>query len=516
MIGSTGLADAPARSGMLRVSWPRAICTAVALCIAQAASAADAVVDPADPGIRDPAEFDPKRPPAAELTMEVADGFSIAAVGDLILSRPLSQHAQQLPRFGKAIELLRGSDVAFGNLETTIFDPRTFAGAPYSWGGDWTNSAVPAAAGDLRKMGFTLVGRANNHSLDWGLEGMRETGRWLDEAGIAWAGVGESHGLARAPAYVETPKGRIALVSLASTFRPTSESLPAAGAAPGRPGLSALRLDEQVGVPASVLALIEQARCALKPAPCETDEGKSRLSGTSYVQAERFAYQHAMDPVDLAEVLRAVRGAQQNADFVVVAIHSHECSEGCDAPGTPRGAADFLKQLARAAIDAGADMFVTTGIHNLGAIEIYDSPQRGKRPIFYGLGNFFWSDVQELLGADIVRGNRELLEKAWERPQRATEYDLSAPLNADSFANGFTFESVIARCRFANGELERIELHPVEEGYGRTLPTSGIPQVVTDEATARAIIEQVRARTAAFGLPELPLTMRGARAEIVP
>ena len=75
---------------------------------------------------------------------------------------------------------------------------------------------------------------------------------------------------------------------------------------------------------------------------------------------------------------------------------------------------------------------------------------------------------------------------------------------------------MIARCRYANGELERIELHPVEEGYGRTLPTSGIPQLVTDETAARAIIDQVRTRTAAFGLPELSLTMRGARAEIIP
>lgn len=476
--------------------------------------ASDPPVDPADPGIRDAAAFDPKRPPAAELAMQVADGFSIAAVGDLIISRALSQHATRLPRFAAAIELLRGSDIAYGNLETTIFDPRTFTGSPYSFDGDWTLSAVPAVAGDLRSMGFSLVSRANNHALDWGLEGMRETGRWLDEAGIAWAGVGESHGLARAPAYVETARGRVALVSLASTFRATSESLPANGAAPGRPGLSALHLDRSIDVPARVMELLDQARCALQGEPCSSE--KRELFGARYQSAERFAYRHAMDPVDLAEILRAVRAAQQNADFVVVAIHSHECSEGCDQPGVPRGAADFLRQLAHAAIDAGADLFVTTGIHNLGAVEVYDSPQRGKRPVFYGLGNFFWSDVQELLGADIVRRNRAALEKAWLQPARATEYDLSAPLNAKSFANGFTFESVIARCRFAGGELERIELHPVEEGYGRTLPESGIPQLVTNERAAHAIIEQLRARTAAFGLPELRLTLRGTRAEIEP
>ena len=116
-----------------------------------------------------------------------------------------------------------------------------------------------------------------------------------------------------------------------------------------------------------------------------------------------------MDPGDLAEIYAAIRSAQLNADFVIAAIHSHECSIGCDDDDAPRGAANFLKELARGAIDSGADMFVATGNHNLGPIEIYDSPARGKRPIFYGLGNFFWSDVQELLPADLFARNRELL-----------------------------------------------------------------------------------------------------------
>ncbi len=112
-----------------------------------------------------------------------------------------------MPAFGAVIEILRGTDVTFGNLETTIFDPRTFEGAPYSWDGDWTNASLPAVADDLKAMGFDIVGRANNHSQDWGLEGMRETARWLDEAGIAHAGAGESHRMARAPAYFESPQG---------------------------------------------------------------------------------------------------------------------------------------------------------------------------------------------------------------------------------------------------------------------------------------------------------------------
>ena len=74
-----------------------------------------------------------------------------------------------------------------------------------------------------------------------------------------------------------------------------------------------------------------------------------------------------MDPEDLAEILKNVRAARENADFVIVSIHSHECSAGCDDSDLPRGAGNFLKMLAHEAIDSGADLFVTTGNHNLGA-----------------------------------------------------------------------------------------------------------------------------------------------------
>jgi poly-gamma-glutamate capsule biosynthesis protein CapA/YwtB (metallophosphatase superfamily) len=57
---------------------------------------------------------------------------------------------------------------------------------------------------------------------------------------------------------------------------------------------------------------------------------------------------------------------------------------------------------------------------NLGPIEIHDSPARGKRPFFYGLGNFFRSDVQEPLPSDLFTRNRQLLAAAWQAPEKAT------------------------------------------------------------------------------------------------
>ena len=485
---------------------------ALALALASAATVAeDARFGPADPIVRDEGQFDPKRPVEQELQASVPDGFSAVAVGDLIISRPLSQHAERLPAFGAVLEILRSTDVTFGNLETTIFDPRSFEGAPYSWDGDWTNASVPDVAGDLKSMGFDIVGRANNHSLDWGLDGMRETARWLDEAGVPHAGVGDSHRMARAPAYFESPQGRIAVVSFASTFRPTSESLPPAANAPGRPGLSALRVTTTTQVPRNVVEALAKLQCSLYATRCKDIPREGHFFGTAYRQADRFSYEHTMDPGDLAEIHAAIRSAQLNADFVIAAIHSHECSIGCDDDGAPRGAANFLKELARGAVDSGADLFVVTGNHNLGPIEIYDSPARGKRPIFYGLGNFFWSDVQEQLPADLFARNRELLGTAWQEAEKATEYDLTAPLNKQYFANSHTFQSVIAEVRFEGNELSQVVLHPVALGYGDRLTTSGIPRLVADEPAAREILDQIVKQTDQFGLPALEIGYSGRR-----
>jgi poly-gamma-glutamate capsule biosynthesis protein CapA/YwtB (metallophosphatase superfamily) len=337
-------------------------------------------VNPAGPGIKNPALLDANRPPQRELQTNVPDGFTVTAVGDLIISRPLSQYAARDPHFKAVLDALHGTDVLYGNLETTIFDARTFKGYPYSFEGDWTNSSLPSVARDLRTMGFDLVSRANNHSFDWGLEGMRETNEWLNRAGIAYAGVGEDRALARAAAYFESSKARVGLVSFASTYRPTTDALPAQGAAPARPGLSALAVSEIVDLPPGDMQSLARVSCNLYRVGCGEVPPTIALFGNSFKTSDTFHYEYSVDPEDLAGIEAAIRSGKQNGDFLIAAIHSHECSVDCDDPNKAELPAGFLRGVAHGAIDSGADVFVTTGIHNLGPIEIY----RG-RPIFYGL-----------------------------------------------------------------------------------------------------------------------------------
>lgn len=443
--------------------------------------------------------------------MSVRDGFTLTAVGDLIISRPLSQYAAREPGFKSVLDVLNQGDALYGNMETPILDVRYFKGYPYSFAGDWTLSALPAVAKDLRKMGFDFVSRANNHAEDWGIEGMRETSRWLDDANIVWAGVGEDRGLARSPAFFESGKGRLAIVSFASTYLPTAAALPVEGATPGRPGVSALAVTQYVDVPRPLMKSLADASCRLQRANCGKIPASLSLFTQNFKLAETFGYEYAMDPEDQAEIYRSIREGKQNADFLVATIHSHECAQDCDDPSKPELAAGFLRPLAHYAIDSGADEFVTTGIHNLGPIEIYKG-----RPIFYGLSNFFWSDIQLPLSHDLYQENHATLSDVYAHPERATNWDLSAPLNVSGgFAEPFIFQTVIAQTTFSAGRLARIKLYAVDLGYGKKLSESGIPQLA-DSAEAAVIFKRITDATAQYGLPPLKMTIAGSVATIEP
>lgn len=472
--------------------------------------AAVALLGAGGPQVKDPSLFDPRRPLDRELQTSVPDGFTFTAVGDLIISRPLSQYAASDAAFASILSVLHRSDVVYGNMESTIFDVRTFTGHPYSFDGDWTNSSLPSVASDLRKMGFDIVSRANNHALDWGIEGMHATSKYLDAAGIAWAGAGETRGLARAAGYYETPQARVGLVSFASTYRPTSDALPAEGAAPARPGISALAVTQRVGLPPAEMRKMASIACNVDGTACASDASSQPLTvfGTTFVPAARFHYEYTIDPEDLSEIEGSIRSGKQNGDFLIASIHSHECSVECDDPKKPELSADFLKTVAHDAIDSGADAFVTTGIHNLGPIEIY----RG-RPIFYGLANFFWSDIQVPLPHDLFQQNAALLQHAFTQPGQATPYDLAALLNAGYFANTFTFQGVVAQCTFEHDRLGRITLYALDLGYGRKLTRSGIPELAPP-AEARQIFDRIASATRQFGLSPLDMHVDGSTATI--
>ncbi len=422
--------------------------------------------------------FDPSRPLERELEPGVTD-FELGAVGDCIITRPLMKHA----RFVRTLPAVSGCDALFGNMETVVFDMRSFSGSAYPFDSDWPMGSLPAVAEDMAEMGFSLVGRANNHALDWGLEGMRESTRWLDRAGIVHAGVGENAGQARAAAYLETTAGRVGLISCTTTYRETSEATPARGAAPARPGLAGLRLKRTLRLPPEQLRLAQELVASLGEDLAGDVPEPSAVLGRRFEAAagDSPSYGYAIDAHDLADTIRAVRLGKQHSDLMVAALHSHEPLH--DRFPQPPG--EYVGEFGRAVIDAGADVVVTSGIHHLAGVELYCG-----RPIFHGLGNFVFSDMIEPLPHELYVYGRDKLARALPHPEQATDADLTHLLNVEWFKHEETFHGVVARCRWRAGALSTIELHPLDLGYGLPLTQSGVPVPASVEV-ANVIVERL-------------------------
>jgi len=450
------------------------------------------------PRVGAPDRFDPRRPLARELDLSIGDGFTLAAVGDCIITRPLSSMLKNNEGFAAIVRVLREAGAAFGNIETPLIDIRSVAASPQGSLDDWAILADPAVAKDLKNLGFDLLSRANNHALDWGVEGMRETTRWLDDAGLVHAGVGANRAEARGARYLETEQGRVALVSMASTYRELSDALPPLGEAPGRPGLNALRTTRTTVVTEPMMRALLQVKSGLDAAaggscggaatvrPLETPDGLTMFDNRFQI-GKRADYHYEIDPIDLQENLKAIRQGKQHADFLVATIHAHEAGLDCDQPG------DFLRVLAHAALEAGADAFLVHGSHQLGPIEIDHG-----RLIAYGLGNFFWSDIIEPLSPVVHEQNRDAIGLAFPDPAAATDADLNALMNSTSFNDAIYFQSVVLVSRYDAGRLAEVRLIPVDLGYGTRLVKSGVPNLASP-AVARVILDRLARLSKPYG-----------------
>ncbi len=385
------------------------------------------------------------------------------------------------------LAILRGADLTFGNFEGTALDLRHFGGSPQAEAGGAWLLAAPAVAADLRSMGFDLVSRANNHTTDWGVEGMRSTDEILDAAGIVHAGTGPSLSAARAPGYLDVPLGRVALLSMASSFTPMSRAADGLGEVPPRAGVNALRTAVSVVLSRERLAVLRQIRDApstprgaIAPSP-DTSSTEVTLFGAHYRASDRIgdgvALEFEMDSSDEQGILRSIRQARATSDIVIATIHAHEPGNGSEQP------ANFLPPLAHAAIDAGADAFVGHGPHQLRGIEIYKG-----RPIFYSLGNFFFQEILQ----------QPLTPDAWAQmrvdphaPNAMTEAEFDERRRLRYFREDIWYQSVIAVSRYRAGRVAEIRLYPVELGHDGPDAWRGVPGMAQPEM-ARTILERLR------------------------
>ena len=413
----------------------------------------------------------PAPPPAA------AD-FTLALVGDSIITRKIAVYSE--PAFTRVIDLIRSADAAFANLEMLFHNYEPYASA--ASGGTYMR-ADPALVKDLVWAGFDLVSRANNHAGDYGVLGMDLTTKYVAEAGLVQAGVGHSLAEAREAKFLETPKGRVALISVASTFPDSSRAGRTRGDMPARPGLNPLRFTTTTTITADHMTALRAMAAATTGRPAGTGNTFNYLGNLFVVGATPGVKTEPLKE-DLDEIAAVVKNAAGLSDYTIVTIHSHEGGRDRFLPS------DFLVTFARAMVDAGADMFVGHGPHVLRGIEIY----KGK-PIMYSLGDFIFQNETLLrLPSENYEG-LNLGPTAHVNDFNDARYDFD---KSGFPADPPIWEAVVARPRYRGEQLVELALHPITLGHGQSRTVRGRP-LFADGPLGQKILGDVVRLSAAMG-----------------
>jgi hypothetical protein len=135
--------------------------------------------------------------------LEPARAIRIAAVGDIMMGTTFPETILP-PEDGATLflsvaPLLAGHDVVFGNLEGPLTDASFSPKCPkprHDGRPCFAFRTPPRYVARLAEAGFTAVNIANNHSLDFGMEGLDNTLAFLDAEGI------EAVGGERVPVFV--------------------------------------------------------------------------------------------------------------------------------------------------------------------------------------------------------------------------------------------------------------------------------------------------------------------------
>jgi poly-gamma-glutamate synthesis protein (capsule biosynthesis protein) len=177
----------------------------------------------------------------------------LTAVGDILLGdssrKVLEREGYDYPFRGLA-PLLQRSDLVFANLEgpitkgTTPLDPKK----------DYVYRSDPAAAPALHAAHVELVTLANNHALDYGNDGLSDTIRHLDAAGVRHFGAGANRAEAIGGEIVELAGVRIGFLGFFERYGPYGTTYAGYFAGDHAPGVA--ELDERT---------LREAIAALRP-----------------------------------------------------------------------------------------------------------------------------------------------------------------------------------------------------------------------------------------------------------
>ena len=251
---------------------------------------------------------------------------TIVLIGDVMLGRLVNDRLQTMQPeqvWGDVLPHLAQADLRIVNLEcalTTHPQPSTRTRKMFHFRAD------PEAVRVLQGARIDACTLANNHILDYEEQGLRDTLRVLDAAGIRHAGAGANDKEAAAPALIEASAAKSGAARCRVALLSCTDNEPGFAASADHPGTNYLEVSLQQATLARIANSIAQARA-------------------------------------------------QGADLVVFSNH-------WGANFVERPSAEF-RSFARRVIELGADIYHGHSAHICQGIEIYQG-----KPILYDTGNF--------------------------------------------------------------------------------------------------------------------------------
>jgi len=330
---------------------------------------------------------------------ETGDVLTVAAAGDAMVTRRLTRIEHE--GFRELRRVVTDADASVVNLEGPLHEGEV---APTA--GPLAHfRSPPWVIDELASTGFDLFSAANNHIGDYGRSGVSRTIDVPERRDLPYTGIGQNRAAARAPTYLETRAGRVALLAATTTFVPGTEAAHQRQDAPGRLGVAPLRMCPRYTATEDHLEALRELRNALRMDASIDDrdgyvdesvetEAVSLLNlddgpagdTIEFQRGEENRITYELHSDDLAEIRTEIEIANRNADAVVMSVHSHEGESGrYNDKSVPMA----LETFARDCVDTGVDMVCCHGPHRVRGIELYDGA-----PIFYSLGNSRYSTTQ--------------------------------------------------------------------------------------------------------------------------
>jgi poly-gamma-glutamate capsule biosynthesis protein CapA/YwtB (metallophosphatase superfamily) len=345
----------------------------------------------------------------------------LLAAGDLAPDRPDPDTL-----FDAVRPLLSAADVVFGQLETTFADKGLrLPQARHAV------LAQPEGARALARAGFDVISCAGNHCLDWGSEALLESIGHLRAAGIDVVGAGQNIAEARRPVYKQLADGTKLAFLAYSSILPMGYWAEA-----NRPGCAPMRAH----------TLYEQI---------EHDQPGTPARIHTYAHAE-----------DLAALRSDIKAAKAQADLVFVSMH-------WGIHFVRATIADYQREVARAAVEAGADAILGHHAHILKGAEIVDG-----RPVLYSLCNF---------ATDLRMDPEHASRKSFKEIQKL------APDWVPDFDSLYNFPpdsrmSALARFEIASGRIVESSLLPL------WIDRDAVPRVLApDDERFGKVVDYLRA-----------------------